>query len=140
MIGVREVAAGGQRWGRAALLLGLVLLVLGHVAGMVHASPGTGASYYEVTVAHCAHHGQVGPHQVGESAPEHDHSADGHVDHTVDRPRASTADAPVLVATPDPLAPTGAVLSDPVPGDSTSAAADPPLHDSLLDLHCLRRQ
>ncbi|MFF2502582.1 hypothetical protein ACFVTY_04215 [Streptomyces sp. NPDC058067] len=146
MIGVRSVASGRRRRGRAALLLGLVLLVVWHVSGMVHASPAAGAAYVDATVAHCAHHGPAsGPHHAGDTPPGHDHSGTGHVDHSVDRPRASDADTPTVAAAPDPLAPGAAplVMLPPAmrsPVRDTTAAAAPPEHDSLLDLHCVRRQ
>ncbi|WP_435223344.1 hypothetical protein [Streptomyces sp. Tue6028] len=84
MIGVR-VRTRTPRAGRLWLLLGVVLIVVAHLAGAVHGAALAGT--------HTAF--PVVPHADGEAhtadgikpSPGHDQTADGHVDHVADRPR-----------------------------------------------------
>ena len=76
--------------------------------------------------------------------PGHEHKADGHVDHAVDRPRAASGDA---VAGPERFAPSPAwALAAPVlpAGAGARCGADgvarAPDGASPLALNCVRRQ
>ncbi|MFG2524916.1 hypothetical protein [Streptomyces sp. NPDC048527] len=85
MIGLRiGTAAPGRRWGRTALLVGLVVLLAAHLAGTAHASAFAGPHVEPLVVA-CSHHDAQGAAKTVVPRPGHDHSADGHIDHGVDR-------------------------------------------------------
>jgi hypothetical protein len=87
---------------RAALLVGLVLVLAAHLTGAVHACPFAGADPSAV-VAHAAD-GVGGP---GPTAPPpgHRHAADGHADHTADRPRAALDGTGLGDEAPQPVLP-----------------------------------
>ncbi|MEV5350695.1 hypothetical protein [Streptomyces achromogenes] len=95
---------------RAALLIGLVLVLAAHLGGSVHACSFTGTGPTVVAARESAHPADTadgtdstGPsrhrHQADTAAvadptgpPRHRHAADGHLDHTADRPRAALDD------------------------------------------------
>lgn len=113
---------GIERPGRVGLVLGVLLAVALHLVGTVH-----GAAFADPHVP--AVPASSAPH------PGHDHhSAEGHIDHTADRPRAAPADDQVPEADgPPDLA--HHVFAVPSLGDSRS------LHgSSAFLLHCVRRQ
>ncbi|WP_051370653.1 hypothetical protein [Streptomyces sp. 142MFCol3.1] len=84
MIGVRvrtRTSGAGRLW----LLLGVVLIVVAHLAGAVHgaALAGTHTAFPVISHADGAEYTADGI----KPSPGHDHTADGHVDHVADRPR-----------------------------------------------------
>ncbi len=116
---------------RSVLLPLLAILVTAHLAGAAHASPG--AVPHEVWPAAAASGGHA-PHSPAERVvPFHEHDHHGHMDHSVDRPRAAD-DAPT-----GPSA-DGVRVADPVTGPSrTPCGAGPrpsvparPFDSSLL--------
>jgi hypothetical protein len=84
VIGSRISPSTAVRAGRVGLLLGLVVLIAAHLAGTVHGSAFAGP-HADVGVAACAYSGT----NDSEPSPEHEHHVDDHIDHVVDRPRAS---------------------------------------------------
>ncbi|MFF5858118.1 hypothetical protein ACFY8B_21220 [Streptomyces sp. NPDC012751] len=89
--------SGGGRAGRsrrAALLVGLVLVIATHLTGAVHACSYAGADPTPV-VAQDLPRAAYGADDAGPAAPppHHRHAAGGHLDHTADRPRAALDDS-----------------------------------------------
>ncbi|MGW5677725.1 hypothetical protein ACWEV4_22005 [Streptomyces sp. NPDC003860] len=96
MIGSRLGGYAGRPPGRLVLLVGLVVLVVAHLAGAVHRS-GTTGPHLVVAAAPCHHEA------AGAFAPGHEGDDGGeHIDHGVDRPRAQDADAPAQGAMEQP--------------------------------------
>ncbi|WP_275558207.1 hypothetical protein [Streptomyces sp. 5-6(2022)] len=136
---VRPVFTGCP--GRAALLLGLVVLMAVHLAGAVHgaAFEGPDVRLAAVESAHSARHTPpAGGH-------EHEHEAHGHIDHAVDRPRGSAhpddlgtgpADDGLELFPSRPVRPAACPAGRPT-GHSAGAAA--PQGRSTLALHCVWR-
>lgn len=99
------------RGGRAASLVALVILVLAHLAGTVHAAA-PGGSHLELAAALCAETVEPNPdvtsgpksaHKVGAPTPDHHNSTgDSHIEHSAGRPRTAGSDAH---DTPGPDAP-----------------------------------
>ncbi|MEU7409105.1 hypothetical protein AB0B40_07220 [Streptomyces sp. NPDC042638] len=107
MIGSRVGRDGSVgRLRRAALLVGLVLVVAAHLTGAVHACPFAGADPSAVVAGDVAHTAD-GAGGTGSTAPPpgHRHGADGHVDHTADRPRAALDDTGLGDEAPQPVLP-----------------------------------
>ncbi|WP_251096246.1 hypothetical protein [Streptomyces sp. Caat 7-52] len=100
------VGSGGHagRSRRAALLVGLVLVIAAHLTGAVHACSFAGADPSAVVARDVAHPadgaggGMVPP-------PGHRHAADGHLGHTADRPRAALDDTGLDGEPPEPALP-----------------------------------
>ncbi|MFI0805788.1 hypothetical protein [Streptomyces echinatus] len=102
------VGCGGSagRSRRAALLVGLVLVIAAHLTGAVHACSFAGADPSPVvaqdvprTADAAGEPGPQAPH------PGHRHAADGHLDHTADRPRAALDDTGLGDEAPQPVLP-----------------------------------
>ncbi|MEU3522707.1 hypothetical protein AB0E62_02315 [Streptomyces sp. NPDC038707] len=92
MIGTRGGGGRAGRLRRAALLVGLVLLITAHLTGSVHA-----CSFAESGTSALSVRDVVRPADPADGAgptgpPRHRHTADGHLDHTADRPRAALDD------------------------------------------------
>ncbi|MFF9765475.1 hypothetical protein ACF1GT_02450 [Streptomyces sp. NPDC014636] len=110
---------------RAALLVGLVLVLAAHLTGAVHACPFAGADPSAVVawdVPHAADRADgtrpaappPGPRHVADGAdgtrptappPGPRHAADGHVGHTADRPRAALDGTGLGSEVPQPVLP-----------------------------------
>ncbi|WP_345645681.1 hypothetical protein [Streptomyces siamensis] len=77
--------------GRLWLLLGVVLIVVAHLAGAVHGAAlgGTHTPFPVISRADGEAHIADGI----KPPPGHDHTADGHVDHVADRPRTGETGA-----------------------------------------------
>ncbi|MEV3855099.1 hypothetical protein AB0J38_12325 [Streptomyces sp. NPDC050095] len=141
MIGFRVgPATPSGRWGRLASVIGLVVLVIAHLAGTVHASTPAG-SHLDVTVTACGHEAQQqpSPHRVAGPLPAHHHSSgDGHAEHLADRPRATGPDGPSVpgpdAPPPVPVAPAAVPGSRHLllPGLDPPRAAHPAAARSLL--------
>ncbi|WBO65686.1 hypothetical protein [Streptomyces camelliae] len=145
MIGLRIKGKAVGRSGRVGLLLGLVVIIVVHLAGTVH-----GASFEEshldAVQAVGAYHSADGGHGASDApTPEHDHKTGGHIDHAADRPRSVSADdvvvepaaaGPALIpaATTGPFG-TGATA----PGDPPGGKGSPDGRFTLA-LHCIWRQ
>jgi hypothetical protein len=85
-----------------ASMIGLVVLVIAHLAGTVHAATPAG-SHLDVTITACSHEVQQPLHHAAAPHPAHHHpTGDGHVDHLADRPRVTGPDGPVAPG-PDAL-------------------------------------
>ncbi|WP_030740956.1 hypothetical protein [Streptomyces sp. NRRL S-31] len=88
-------SGGGRGRGsrRAALLVGLVLVIAAHLTGAVHACSYAGFDPTPV-VAQDLPRAVDGADGAGPAAPppHHRHAAGGHSDHTADRPRAALDD------------------------------------------------
>ncbi|MYW44178.1 hypothetical protein [Streptomyces sp. SID161] len=104
MIGSWVGGGDGGRPRRAALLVGLVLVLAAHLTGAVHACPFAGADPTAV-VAQAVPHPQDAAGDPHPSAPGHRHAADGHVGHTADRPRAALDDTGLGGEAPQPALP-----------------------------------
>ncbi|MFI9244796.1 hypothetical protein ACIGXF_19885 [Streptomyces sp. NPDC053086] len=91
---------------RAALLVGLVLVLAAHLTGAVHACPFAGA-YPSAVVAWDVPHAADGADGTRPTAPPPGprHAADGHVGHTADRPRAALDDTGLGSEVPQPVLP-----------------------------------
>ncbi|MEW2516415.1 hypothetical protein [Streptomyces sp. NPDC046870] len=136
-------SGGGRavRLRRAALLIGLVLVTAAHLTGTVHACSFAGPDP-SALVAQDVRQVADGADEPGSNGPpQHRHAADGHVDHTADRPRAALDDTALDDEAHQPLLPAG--LGAPVthtvrrgpPGVPPSCA-----HGSPLALVCVLRQ
>uniref|UniRef100_UPI0015F08EC4 hypothetical protein n=1 Tax=Streptomyces sp. WELS2 TaxID=2749435 RepID=UPI0015F08EC4 len=93
MIGTRD--GGDRSAGRsrhAALLIGLVLVIAAHLAGSVHACSFAGRGPSAVAAREAAHPAGTADGTDPTGPPRHRHTADGHLDHTADRPRAALDD------------------------------------------------
>jgi hypothetical protein len=130
----------------AALLFALLVALTAHLMSTGHNSAFSTALHDAPAVAQApqAEHG-AGPsaEHRGAHAPAHPHSADQHIDHAVDRPRASAEHTTVAPA--DAGAPLIAALALPWPAAAMAAgslACRPraPNGRRLLLLHCVRRQ
>ncbi|AEY93645.1 hypothetical protein SHJG_8380 [Streptomyces hygroscopicus subsp. jinggangensis 5008] len=131
--------AGRSR--RAALLVGLVLVIAAHLSGAAHACSFAGPDP-SALVTQDVRQVADGADETGSNGPpQHRHAADGHVDHTADRPRAALDDTALDGETHQPLLPAG--LRGPLahtarcrpPGVSPSCA-----HSSSLALVRVLRQ
>ncbi|CAL9282196.1 hypothetical protein [Streptomyces sp. SudanB182_2057] len=99
-------SAGRSR--RAALLIGLVLVIAAHLTGSVHACSFAGVGPSPVAALEVVHPADTADGTAPTGPPRHRHTADGHLDHTADRPRAALDDTgpdgghhpPVLPAVP----------------------------------------
>ncbi|GAA1707942.1 hypothetical protein [Streptomyces yatensis] len=140
MIGLRGRPAFTGCPGRAALLMGLVVLIAVHLAGAVHGAAFEGS--------HVGLDAVESSHATAPAAPahgheqEHEHEAHGHIDHAADRPRGPARSPDDLGADP---ADDGLVLFPSLPespvaymaGLSQGAAA--PRGRFTLVLHCVWR-
>lgn len=149
------------RAGRAALLLGLVVLIAAHLAGTVHGPVFTGA-HAGAGVSARAHsatggsgplpeHGHGHGHERDQNH-EHDHEhSHGHVDHAVDRPRALAQPHALTAQSPDAsgLSPSWSRLPAADARQSVPTGMAPegsrggpraPDGRSALALHCVWRQ
>ncbi|MDN3260238.1 hypothetical protein QWJ26_10535 [Streptomyces sp. CSDS2] len=93
MIGVwggGDGSAGRSR--RAALLIGLVLVIAAHLTGSVHACSFAGSGPSAVAAGEVAQPADTADGANPTGPPRHRHTADGHLDHTADRPRAALDD------------------------------------------------
>ncbi|MGB8939249.1 MAG: hypothetical protein WCD21_03265 [Streptomyces sp.] len=132
------------RAGRFALLFGLVLLITAHLSGGVHGAAFAGP-HTVVGAAACSGAGsETGPATVGgEHRPGHEHHADSHFDHTVDRPRADSgevANPPLLDSGTTQPASATSEFSLACRGGPRSAALCTPGGHAALSLHCVWRQ
>ncbi|MGW3497964.1 hypothetical protein [Streptomyces sp. NPDC001020] len=143
MIGLRGWASRrGCVAVRVGLLLGLVVFVTAHLAGTVHCSAFAGP--HVGGIVDCSQLDADDDRDGPARPPGHEHKADGHSDHVVDRPRAACDDA---VAEPDHDVPSPVPVAAAVgplarPGTRCGAAgtARAPDGPSTLALHCVRRQ
>ena len=146
MIGLRFRARAAGRSGRIGLLLGLVVIVAAHLTGTVHGSPFEGSPVSAVVTVGAQHRADGGPLAP---APWHEPKAEGHADHTADRPRTVSVGDTVLGPGLDPgfdelaLVPADA----PVPVGARGAQEVPPglkgpspYGRSALVMHGVRRQ
>ncbi|NGO14563.1 hypothetical protein G5C60_44970 [Streptomyces sp. HC44] len=138
-----EPGSRAGRSGRIGLLLGLVLLVTAHLAGVVHGASFSGPHVSTVAAAwaaHGEHHEEKG--DAVTPSPGHEHGADDHLDHAADRPRADLDDA-VAELSHDGL-PNRPGTADPAAGRAAGRppwdVPDPPGGRSALSLHCVWRQ
>ncbi|MET8772343.1 hypothetical protein [Streptomyces sp. NPDC004658] len=97
---------------RAALLIGLVLVIAAHLTGAVHAcsfaGPDPSALVPSALVTQDVRQVADGADVTGsDGPPQHRHAADGHADHTADRPRAALDDTALDDETHQPLLPAG---------------------------------
>ncbi|PWI12297.1 hypothetical protein DIZ27_01510 [Streptomyces sp. NWU339] len=142
------------RAGHVGPLLGLVLLIVAHLAGTVHGSSYDGPHLAVGIEAAASTHPEAGighgrgpvlghDHESDDHAPAHHHEADDHIEHAADRPRAS-ADATVVLGSGH----SGADVAPPPVAGATAAYAawaGPPqaarASDSrgTLALHCVWR-
>ncbi|MFF7093106.1 hypothetical protein ACFY9A_12010 [Streptomyces rubradiris] len=83
-------SAGRSR--RAALLIGLVLVIAAHLAGSVHACSFAGTVPSAMAAPEATHPADTADGTAPTGPPRHRHTADGHLDHTADRPRAALDD------------------------------------------------
>ncbi|WP_189295635.1 hypothetical protein [Streptomyces cinerochromogenes] len=129
---------------RAALLVGLVLVIAAHLSGAVHACTFAGPDATAAVARHGAPVVAEGGTDSGGSTvppPPHRHAADGHADHTADRPRPALDDTGLGDETDQPLRPavsngrfTDTARHRP-PGTSPSCGDGP-----SLAVVCVRRQ
>jgi hypothetical protein len=149
VIGIGTVAVRARsRPGRTGLFLGLVFLVTVHIGQGVHSASFTGPHLGAAIVAE-THRSADGAHGLGLD-PEHHHHPGEHIDHTVDRPRASTDTT--AAAGPGHISPASdppctaaqavAVLPDIHRARAPDTDTDPadPAGPGILALHCVRRQ
>nr|WP_125618277.1 hypothetical protein [Streptomyces sp. WAC04770] len=121
---------------RSVLLPLLAMLVIAHLAGAGHTSPG--AVPHEMWPVSAAAPSEHAPHSpVERVVPFHEHDEHGHMDHSVDRPRAAD-DAPA-----GPSA-EGVRVAEPVMSPSRTACgagSRPPVPAGLSDpsLLCIWR-
>ncbi|MFF8727027.1 hypothetical protein ACF073_11110 [Streptomyces sp. NPDC015171] len=133
-------SAGRSR--RAALLLGLVLVIAAHLTGAVHACSSAGPDPSPVLAQPVPHLADATDGR-GSTAPPpgHRHAADGHGAHTADRPRAAL----------DDTVPDGGAHQPPPPAVTGDRLAHPAWHrrfsrspscrsGSSLVLSCVLRQ
>ncbi|MET8562652.1 hypothetical protein ABZV75_19365 [Streptomyces flaveolus] len=132
---------GAGRSRRAALLVGLVLMIAAHLTGAVHACAFAGPDP-SVLVAQDVRQAAGGADETGsDGPPQHRHAADGHVDHTADRPRAALDDTFLDGETHQPLLPAGSrghvthTVRRAPPGAAPSC-----VNSSSLALVCVLRQ
>ncbi|MFF8997700.1 hypothetical protein ACF1GW_00835 [Streptomyces achromogenes] len=93
MIGTRGGGDGSaRRLRRAALLIGLVLVIAAHLTGSVHACSFAGSGPGAGAAREVAHPADTADGTDPTGPPRHRHPADGHLDHTADRPRAALDD------------------------------------------------
>ncbi|MEU5083248.1 MULTISPECIES: hypothetical protein [Streptomyces] len=92
MIGTWGGDGSAGRSRRAALLIGLVLVIAAHLTGSVHACSFAGSGPSAVAAAEVAHPADTADGTDPTGPPRHRHTADGHLDHTADRPRAALDD------------------------------------------------
>ncbi|MCN9244083.1 hypothetical protein NGF19_25440 [Streptomyces sp. RY43-2] len=142
MIGVRLQTWPPGRAGRIGLLLGLVMLVTAHLAGSIHAASFGGPHSASADVDRSRPATADADHGFN-PAPGHDHKADGHIDHAVDRPR-DTVDGAVSEPghdTPDTAPPTTA-RAEAAHAAWTLPPRLFPVPDgrATLALHCVLRQ
>ncbi|MET9452133.1 hypothetical protein [Streptomyces cinerochromogenes] len=95
-----------RRRRRAALLFGLVLVIAAHLSGAVHACSFAGPD----PTAAVARHVPPVADDTGSGGsttppPQHRHAADGHADHTADRPRPALDDTGLDDEADQPLHP-----------------------------------
>jgi hypothetical protein len=77
---------------RAALLVGLVLLITAHLTGSVHACSFAESGPRALSAPEVVHTADPADGADPTGPPRHRHTADGHLDHTADRPRAALDD------------------------------------------------
>ncbi|MDR3081557.1 MAG: hypothetical protein LBV60_11635 [Streptomyces sp.] len=145
MIGLRGWASRREcAPARVWLLLGLVVLVTAHLAGTVHCSAFAGP--HVGGIVDCS---QLDPldtdddHDRPARPPGHEHTADGHGDHMVDRPRAVCDDAIAEpehdVPSPVPVTAASGPLARPGIRCGAGGIARAPDGPSILTLNCVRR-
>ncbi|MBP8535534.1 hypothetical protein [Streptomyces sp. MK37H] len=143
VIGSRIRPASAECPGRAALLLGLVVLIAVHLAGVAHGAAFEGPHVGLATVGSCVHPGEKS--DIAEPtapAPGHQHEAHGHIDHAVDRPRDSAHDHGPAPAHEGP-SPTSSPAAWPFPDAArhpANVSRAPGGGRSTLALHCVWRQ
>ncbi|MFE0423279.1 hypothetical protein [Streptomyces sp. NPDC058953] len=124
--------------GRIVLLVGLVALIVVHLAGAVHRE-GSSDAHLPLAWGSCLHSVDVGdpsgPH-------DHGHGGDDHLDHDADRTRVAVdsgdLSAAATVAALD--ADTASVSPAPCPGACSSAPSGGTEGRSTLVRHCVLRQ
>ncbi|MFD4476657.1 hypothetical protein ACFWPU_11160 [Streptomyces sp. NPDC058471] len=140
---IGEVPTG--RAGRIALLFGLVLLITAHLSGGVHSATFAGP-HAVVGAAACSgleDETELPGIAGGEHRPGHDHHADSHFDHTVDRPRVGSGDtAAAPLDDPGTLQPAAGAtaFSFACPGGPRNRAPCVPSGRAALVLNCTWRQ
>ncbi|GHH27820.1 hypothetical protein [Streptomyces rubradiris] len=97
-------SAGRSR--RAALLIGLVLVIAAHLTGSVHACSFAGSGPSAVAAGEVVQPADTADGTDPTGPPRHRHAADGHLDHTADRPRAALDDTGLAGEQHPPVLPT----------------------------------
>ncbi|MFH9404143.1 hypothetical protein ACH4JS_30925 [Streptomyces sp. NPDC017638] len=95
--------AGRSR--RAVLLIGLVLVIAAHLTGAAQACSFAGPGPAAAPARAAAHPADTGRDTGPTGPPRHRHAADGHPDHTADRPRAALDDTGLADETHPPVLP-----------------------------------
>ncbi|WP_225810234.1 hypothetical protein [Streptomyces spinosus] len=136
-------SGGGRavRFRRAALLTGLVLVIAVHLTGAVHACSFAGPDPSALVAQDVRQVADGADEPDSNGPPQHRHAADGHLDHTADRPRAALDDTPLDGGPHQPLPPTG--LDGPVTHTVRRGPPGVPLscaHRSSLAPVCVLRQ
>ncbi|MFI0186874.1 hypothetical protein ACH4PW_04775 [Streptomyces sp. NPDC017082] len=107
---IRSWGSDGGRAGRsrrAALLLGLVLVIAAHLTGAMHACSFAGSDPTPVLAQDVAYAADTTDGTGPTAPPRHRHAADGHSDHTADRPRAALDATGLGDGAHQPLSPDG---------------------------------